>query len=74
MRQCCSKSSKLEVGPMDLLSHVAGSDTKFYEQWYTEPPAQKIWWSYNFFSGPDNNNTCKSWTQFLHVRAVFPHR
>ena len=19
-----------------------------------------IWWSYNIFSGPDNNNTCKS--------------
>ena len=34
---------------------VAGFDTNFYEQWSTGPPAQTIWWSYNFFSGPNNN-------------------
>ena len=33
----------------------AGFDTNFYEQWFTGPLAQRIWWSYNFFSGPDNN-------------------
>ena len=40
---------------VDSTPPPAGFDTNSYEQWSTGPPAQRIWWSYNFFSGPDNN-------------------
>ena len=41
--------------PRDAAGPDTGFDTNFYEQWSTGPPAQRIWWSYNFFSGPDKN-------------------
>ena len=58
------------IGCPDVSS---GFDTNFYEQWSTEPSAQSIWWSYNFFSGPDNNNTCKSLKKNFQTHDVFPH-
>ena len=48
-----SKKNKQTKKNMSFIAD--GFDTNFYEQWSTGPPAERIWWSDNFFSGPDNN-------------------
>ena len=48
----------------------AGFDTNFYEQWSTGPPAERIWWSDNFFSGPDNNSRYNTWKSCSRLRCV----
>ena len=48
------------------LQPTSGFDTNFFEQWSTGPPAQRIWWSYNFSGGPENKVSAHKFIRVYH--------